>query len=167
MANGRQRNQNRWGDRDRKRGNPSGRRGNQGQPDGSNVASEVAGAMKKAVENKTFSTLRTDVLVEQAQKIGKSLANGGLKTTQIRKFLDAVNAIKSRGAQEKDYYKNQCILLKPKLAYATVRQDQVRPLMTVLEPCIDKVHSEEDFMHFHRFVEAIVAYHRYHGGRDS
>ena len=165
MANGRQGNQNRL--RDRERGNPSGRQGNKGQPDGINVASEVARAMKEDVNDKTFSTLSAEILVKQAQKIGESLARGGLKTTQIRKFLDAVNTIKSKGEQEDNYYKNHCMFLKPRLAYAAGRQQEVKPLMTVLEPCIDKIQGKEDFTHFHRFVEAIVAYHRFHGGRDN
>ena len=164
MANGRQGNQNRL--RDRERGNPSGRQGNKGQPDGINVASEVARAMKEDVNDKTFSTLSAEILVKQAQKIGKSLAQGGLKTTQIRKFLDAVNEIKSRGEQGKDDYKSRCILLKPRLAYAAGRQQEVKSLMTVLEPCIDKIQGKEDFTHFHRFVEAIVAYHRYYVEQD-
>ena len=109
-------------------------------------------------------------LVCRAEEMGKQLGSDGvnLKTTQIRKFLDAVNAIKSKGPQEKDGdYRTHCILLKPRLAYAAGRQQEVKPLMTVLEPCIDKVEGKEDFEHFHRFVEAIVAYHRYHGGKDS
>ena len=152
----------------------NGRQGNQGQPDGGNAASKVAEAIKKAIgdNDKTFSTLSADVLVNQAEILGRFLATNGeekdrLKTTQIRKFLDTVNTIKGRGAQGEDYYKNQCILLKPKLAYAAGRQSAVKPLMKVLEPCIDKVKNEKDFTHFHRFVEAIVAYHRYHGGQDN
>ena len=57
-------------------------------------------------------------------------------------------------------------MLKPKLAYAAGRQDEVKPLMTVLDPCMDRVRSRDDFDRFAKFVESIVAYHKYHGGRD-
>ena len=137
-------------------------------------AGEIAAKIKKlsfpraeSVTSSDGDVFDAEKLVCWAEEMGKQLGRRkgvDLKTTQIRKFLDAVNTIKSRGTQEKDYYKNQCILLKPKLAYAAGRQDEVKPLMTVLEPCIDKVDSEEDFAHFHRFVEAIVAYHRFYGG---
>ena len=145
----------------------NGRQGQQRQRHNNDGTAEVfKEKIEAAINNNNFSTLSADILVEQAQKIGKYLADGRLKTTQIRKFLDAVNTIKSKGEQEDNYYKNHCMFLKPKLAYAAGRQDAVKPLMTVLEPCIDKVHNEEDFTHFHRFVEAIVAYHRFHGGSD-
>jgi CRISPR-associated protein Csm2 len=102
--------------------------------------------------------------------MGDFLANRiRLKTSQIRKFLDAVNAIKSKSAQQTTddaFFRSECMLLKPKLAYAAGRQDEVKPLMSVLVPCIDRVHGRADFSNFYRFVEAIMAYHRFHGGRD-
>jgi CRISPR-associated protein Csm2 len=100
--------------------------------------------------------------------MGDFLANRvRLKTSQIRKFLDAVNEIKSKGTQEKEAdFRSACMLLKPKLAYAAGRQDEVKPLMAVLVPCIDRVYGKDDFTRFYRFVESIIAYHRYHGGRD-
>lgn len=118
---------------------------------------------------KTLSVLEADKLVDLAEKMGDFLANRiRLKTSQIRKFLDAVNEIKSKGSLEKEekFFRSECILLKPKLAYAAGRQDEVKPLMAVLAPCIDRVHNKADFDRFYRFVESIIAYHRYHGGRD-
>jgi CRISPR-associated protein Csm2 len=125
--------------------------------------------VKEITSLKTLSTMETDKLVDLAEKMEDFLANRiRLKTSQIRKFLDAVNEIKSKGTQEKEgnFFRSECMLLKPKLAYAAGRQDEVKPLMTVLAPCIDRVHSKNDFDRFYRFVEAIIAYHRYHGGRD-
>ena len=155
MANGKQKNQN----------HQNGQRGGKGNGN-STYPGEIAKEMKKLTK---FSALKTEELVKQGEEMGKMLARKevGLTTSQIRKFLDAVNKIKSSGHQKKDF-RSACLLLKPKLAYAAGRQKKaVGPLMTVLEPCIDKVCDEEDFTRFHRFVEAIVAYHRYYGGRDS
>jgi len=102
--------------------------------------------------------------------MGDFLANRiRLKTSQIRKFLDAVNEIKSKSVQQATddaFFRSECMLLKPKLAYAAGRQDEVKPLMSVLVSCIDRVYKKSDFSNFYRFVEAIMAYHRFHGGRD-
>jgi CRISPR-associated protein Csm2 len=115
---------------------------------------------KKIAELKpSFSALSTDKLVEMAETMGKFLAQGDsgarLNTGQIRKFLDAVSRIKNEGgpkAVDDSFFRSQCMLLKPKLAYAAGRQGAVRPLMEVLLPCINGVHDKEDFTHFYRFI---------------
>lgn len=147
-------------------GRPRDRDGGQRQ-EGPSVANNIAQAIKglNGLSEKDFDT---EDLVKWAAEMGGSLANR-LRTSQIRKFLDAVNEIRSKGVQKPDndpFFRSQCMLLKPKLAYAAGRQDAVKPLMAVLTPCIDKVRNKADFTRFYRFVEAIVAYHRYHGGRD-
>jgi CRISPR-associated protein Csm2 len=118
-----------------------------------------------------LKSLSAERLVEMASQMGDFLANHiRLNTSQIRKFLDAVNAIKSQSVQQVTddaFFRSACMLLKPKLAYAAGRQpDEVKPLMAVLVPCIDRVHTKDDFGQFYRFVEAMVAYHRFYGGRD-
>ena len=126
--------------------------------------------VREVCQLRSLEALSAERLVEMASHMGDFLANRiRLKTSQIRKFLDAVNEIKSKGAQQPTndaFYRSECMLLKPKLAYAAGRQDEVKPLMSVLVPCIDRVYKKEDFTNFYRFVEAIMAYHRFHGGRD-
>lgn len=144
-------------------------RGGDQRNEGPSVADKIAQAIKdlKGLSEKDFDT---EQLVKWAAEMGDFLANRiRLKTSQIRKFLDAVNEIRSKGVQKPDndpFFRSQCMLLKPKLAYAAGRQGEVKPLMDVLTPCIDKVRSKTDFTRFYRFMEAIIAYHRYHGGRD-
>ena len=130
------------------------------------VTDEIARKLKKLPK---MASLLPEDLVKYAEEVGNFLANKvRLKTSQIRKFLDAVNAIKSKGKdKDSSFFERKTILLKPKLAYEAGRQDAVKPLMAVLDPCMSKVKDEKDFFNFHRFVEAIVAYHRYHGGQDS
>lgn len=146
---------------------PNGRQRDRGG-EGLSVAEQIA---REVSQLEALSVMSTERLVDMASQMGDFLANRiRLKTSQIRKFLDAVNEIKSKGVQKhKDdpFFRSECMLLKPKLAYAAGRQrEQVEPLMSVLAPCIDKVHDKEDFTRFYRFVEAIIAYHRFHGGRD-
>ena len=142
---------------------PNGR--SRGRDQGQRVAEEIAGEIKKL---DSLAELEAAALVEYGEKMGDFLANQvRLKTTQIRKFLDAVNKISAEGLDKEDeFFRERTILLKPKLAYAAGRQDEVKPLMTVLDPCMDRVEDGKDFDRFARFVESIVAYHKYHGGRD-
>jgi len=131
---------------------------------GPSVADEVAGKLEKL---NSMRELPAEDLVEYADKVGSFLARDArLKTSQIRKFLDAVNQIKSRSFTEEFDFEREVIFLRPKLAWAAGRQDQVKPLMRVLDPCMRRVKDGEDFTNFARFVEAIVAYHRFYGGKD-
>ncbi len=145
---------------------PNGRQRDRGSGS-SSITDEVA---KEVGQLKSLADMTAERLVETASQMGDFLANRvRLKTSQIRKFLDAVNAIKSKSIQKQQddpFFRSECMLLKPKLAYAAGRQEEVKPLMSVLVPCIDKVRDKEDFARFYRLVEAIIAYHRFHGGRD-
>lgn len=138
----------------------------------------VAKRMEEIKHLQNFAALNADSLVELAERMGEILATRvRLKTSQIRKFLDTLHEIKSKGTQRQEsaggreqeaasFFRSECLLLKPKLAYAAGRQDEVKPLMEVLTPCIDKVRNREDFLRFYRLVESIIAYHRFYGGRD-
>lgn len=142
---------------------PNGRgRKDRGYP----AVEEIAGKISSLERMGSFEA---EALVEYGEKMGKLLAREvRLKTTQIRKFLDAVNKISAESAGEEEHFpfRERAILLKPKLAYAAGRQDEVKPLMKVLASCIDRVKDGQDFDKFARFVESIVAYHRYYGGKD-
>ena len=106
-----------------------------------------------------------------------------LTTSQIRKFLAAVNGIKNRvevwksrmlieGKEPKnlppDIF-NEIKFLKVKLLYQYNRERAVREFIdkSNLLQEIDQVGIEvKKFEEFARLVEAMVAYHKYHGGRD-
>lgn len=97
----------------------------------------------------------------------------GLKTNQIRKFLDSIRKLQnSIQKKAKDEFTNQeLILLKVYLAYAKARQEQVKPFMMVVNSAIDKVRDKgeegyNDFQKLVKFIEAIIAYHKYFGGDD-
>lgn len=119
-------------------------------------------------------------LVKHAQEFGPYLKNQRLETNQVRKFLDAINRLKVKIAQnadqsEKDIeQKNQkvfnkiepeIVLLKPKLAYAAARQPAAKPLSNVMSVAIDKVHSLEDFERLVQLIESTIAYHKAEGGK--
>lgn len=115
-------------------------------------------------------------LVTQAENLGNYLVSQGLKTNQIRKFLDAVNRLKvklSQDEQEKfTTIEDEVVLLKPKLAYAAARQQSrhkspVQPLADVIAVAIDHVYDTPDFHRLVQLIESIIAYHKAAGGRDN
>lgn len=118
----------------------------------------------------------TRALVEDTEKLGKALADNGLKTNQIRKFLDAINQLKVQSRSQdnlSDAAKSELDLLRPKLAYAEARLRKkddpgpVEPLRRVLEAAIKQVHQKSDFERLAQLIEAIVAYHKAAGGTDQ
>jgi len=119
-------------------------------------------------------------LINDTEQFGQFIKFNGLKTNQIRKFLDAVNNLKLSIEQEKrerktdktlligDYPKidTELILLKQKIAYAAAREPAVKPLKEVMDAAIDKVNNSEDFERFFQLIESIIAYHKAAGGKD-
>lgn len=144
-------------------------RGGGRQQGDNNVVNNIVNQIKGL---KRLADMPVEKLVQYADDMGKYLTQINLKTNQIRKFLDAVKKVESESIKrfESDnataFNSDEVKLLKPKLAYAAGRQSEVRPLMALLDPCIDRVNSKEDFKKFARLVESIVAYHKFYGGRD-
>jgi len=130
------------------------------------TAKQLAAKVQK-FEGDGLAKLPANTLVEIADKLGKHLKDNGLKTTQIRRFLDGVRKLDIQFSKGKKFSEDQVVLLKPKLAYAAGRHREVMPLMDVLQPAITAgSRSYSDFKRLLALIEAIVAYHKYHGGAD-
>ena len=84
-----------------------------------------------------------------------------LSTSQIRNVLDEIQRMK-------EYDSTKLQLLRPKLAYAAGRHqgkvNKVRDFRDLIEILI-KHTNQYNFPYFKYFIEAIVAYHRLHGGK--
>lgn len=122
-------------------------------------------------------------LVEAADAIGEKLAkNDKLTTSQIRALFGEVRRIKMNWTDEKDQEKarqsyRQAVLLKPKLGYQAERMKSktwgVKTLENMLVPALDAVIEAPETERKRRFervtdyFEAIVAYHRKHGGSNN
>ena len=121
--------------------------------------------------------------VEDAEKVILYLKNarnkGKLKitTSQIRNILSMAadiynqlmtedtsgDALQPEISQRIDYLRVRCI-------YSAGRDDDVKDFLDVsklMEQLGKIAGSRKMFMLFYRYMEALVAYHRFHGGRDN
>ncbi len=116
----------------------------------------------KQYKEKGLKDISAEKIIAIGRDVGRILKDGNVKTTQIRKFLDAVRKIQIK------FDKDSVIMLKPKLAYTIGRHKNLKPLMQILDPAIDAgAKDEESFKKLVYLIETVVAYHRFYGGRDN
>jgi len=98
-------------------------------------------------------------LNEYAEELAKFYLNGKqLSTSQIRNVLDEIQRMR-------EFDEDRLHLLRPKLAYAAGRHGgRVKDFQKLLDKTIQMT-IKDNYQNFKNFVEAIVAYHRYHGGK--
>lgn len=95
-----------------------------------------------------------------------------ITTSQIRKFLSAVNCLENKiSSCEKELspeIANEIKYLKVKLAYQVGRDNKnaaLRNLYNEIEPLISQIGTNKDnYTKVARYIEAIVAYHKFNGG---
>lgn len=109
-------------------------------------------------------------LVQRADEIGNYLGRQ-LSTSQIRNVFYEVKSMSSSDVE-------QLHLLRPKLAYLAGRHGHRRgnkltggivTLQQIMDEAVKIVLQEntaERFKNFQSFFEAILAYHKYYGGKD-
>lgn len=104
-----------------------------------------------------------EFLVEPALKVAYLCKEKGMTTSQIRHLYQEVQRIKPNENNENlDYKINQ---FRYKLAYTVGRHEEVELLQLVAEAALKNV-SKENWDCFRHLFEAIVAYHRYLGGKE-
>ncbi len=108
-----------------------------------------------------------------ADKIAHTLKN--MKTAQLRRFFGAIKKIE-RTIEEEDSEKAwndveaEFYLLKPKIAYAKGRELIPDDFYQILKVSLNKINigsneeKIENFKRFVKFLESIVAYHKFYGG---
>lgn len=130
-------------------------------------------------ESTIRNMLEAEKLVVCSYALGRILASYevGLKSAQLRRFYEsllnikaAVNTVRVKPNAEELFKKkalSSIVMLKPQLANAKARQPrEVTPFFEVINPLLDRVKTIEDYDRLCQFAEAIVAYHKYCGGRD-
>ncbi len=117
----------------------------------------------KVDENRIKKILAGDAkeLNEYANSLGNWYVQGKdekLTTSQIRNVLDEIQKMK-------DYDEYRLQMLRPKLAYAAGRhKGKVKEFRNLMEVLIKNT-NKANFSNFKNFVEAIVAYHKFYGGK--
>jgi CRISPR-associated protein Csm2 len=128
-----------------------------------------------------LAELKPEDLNAIADKKGNDFTK--IKTNQIRNVFANINAIRTdfkiaittKDAQDQNEkinkIKRDLVLLKPKLAYAAGRQNVVKSFQEFLFELINKtVNSKKIELALENFfimVESVVAYHKFHGGKDK
>lgn len=117
----------------------------------------------------------TNESVEWTEKFGSYLCDDDknkkpLTTSQLRKFFGELRRIDA----DFDNKYQDVLMLRPMLAYAAGRDEgktKLKDFSETLSEGIkhirleDKVHRKTDFKNFLKLFEAIVAYHKYNGGK--
>ncbi len=108
-----------------------------------------------------------------ADHYGKSFAQ--IKTNQIRNVFASIQDIRARLRTNKevsDDIRRDIILLKPKVAYIKGRfasKPEFNTFYEMMKHGVDatvaSANKEEAAWNFIRLVEALVAYHRFYGGK--
>ena len=113
--------------------------------------------------------LSADDLVEFCDQFGNELKEGDVTTSQMRKVFNQIKRmhleVRSPGSQAA-FNPDMVKLLKPKIAYLASREKRLKPFKRVMDALIDKVRDVQDFDRLADFMEAVIAYHKYYGGRD-
>lgn len=120
----------------------------------------------------SLKEMNPGILIRLSEEIGRELKEKNLKTNQIRKVLNSVRKIEIEQKKRENFSTEELIFLKPTLAYAAKRIDEKeksRPgelFNYAISLTIDKVKGAEDFERFMKYVQSIVAYHKFYGGQD-
>ncbi len=111
-------------------------------------------------------------IIDVINETGKFIKNNRLTTSQIRNIFGTIKQIESIGFENKQA---DFIMLKPLTAYAYSRNKNKGFEVlkeAIIDPGIDEVLKEENdkektikFKNFVKLFEAVLSYHKYHGGR--
>ncbi|AEF96876.1 type III-A CRISPR-associated protein Csm2 [Methanotorris igneus] len=117
-------------------------------------------------------------IIKKAMLLSIYLRLDGLKSSQLRKFLDLAtnvhNLIKYQKHQKNLHEEILPRIIKMRyiLAYQAGKERTVEKLYAVLDPMLQILQKADDnnfkknFGKFYEFLQAIVAYHKFFGGAD-
>jgi len=97
------------------------------------------------------------------EKLGKQYKD--ISTSRIRKFFGGIELMI-------EFDINSLQLLRPQLAYVVGKESnkKVKPVLKdfrdQVDSCIGLVKDQQEFENLKKFLESIIAYHRYYGGRE-
>ncbi len=120
-----------------------------------------------------FSSMKEDInnffewdpkrMLKNAFILAAKTVTSKLKTTQIRKIL---SLSKSIAMKKEENILPEIAKMRYLLAYSASRHREVVPLMEVFDPILNQT-DKENFEKVYEFLQAVVAYHRFLGGREG
>ncbi len=131
---------------------------------------KVKDSFLNQLETQGLSGVPNADLVNIANVLGRYLSYS-IKMNAIRRFLTAFRKIETA----RPYDPDQVSLIRPKLAYAVGRGEFDEKLymlrfMSIFDPVLQIVSAtkeRDNFMKTLKFMESIIAYHRFYGGEES
>lgn len=99
--------------------------------------------------------------------MGKTLAAKGLTTSKIRSIYGEIKRIEMAGYERE---KASFFLLKPKMAYATGRDDKnvgLQLFKLLFDTAYVLVHDDKTFINFCKLMEAVLAYHKFYHPKEN
>ena len=122
-----------------------------------------------------ITTSITEQTIKFADGFGRELASRSyeLTTSQIRNVFGEIKRIQMAGFAEQRQ-RTDFLLLKPKMAYAAKRakSDGALAFEYIMRKAHEAVRADDEnndkrFENFCDFVEAILAYHKFYGGKEN
>ncbi|MCD6532325.1 type III-A CRISPR-associated protein Csm2 [bacterium] len=110
------------------------------------------------------------LLVNKAKQVGQQLVQGGVSSSQMRNIFGTVKKLQMQATvgQFDQNVQYELKLLIPKIYYAAKRagKRQLNDFRDDIEKLINNINnSEEKFLRFCDYIEAVLAYHKAFGGR--
>lgn len=139
----------------RRQGGPAQARRDGGHPPPAVSDEEIKSIIRQG-DGKTLNAV--------CERLGRYYAEGPdrekLSTSQVRSVLDRIQRMTG-------YEPYELQMLRPLLAYTAGRHGgKVVHLYRTVDQAVSLVDDQESFRHFVNFFEAVVAYHRCHGGKE-
>lgn len=125
--------------------------------------------LKNEILNKVETAINPDVdkdgkaFSEIAEKTGRLLKESNVTVTQLRKVFTEVKRL----SPDDESYKYKLKLLKAKMAYTSGRFPKLKDFQDIVNKALPIAEQNEKTLErFKDFFEAVVAYHRFFGGRE-
>ena len=99
--------------------------------------------------------------IQYSEQFGILCQKKRVTTTQIRRIFQEVKRLPN----EFEKSKVDLNLLRPKLAYQKGRFSELTDIQKLFDHLIKNIHTDLELANFKEFFEAIICYHKAHGGK--
>jgi CRISPR-associated protein Csm2 len=120
-----------------------------------------------------LDVIKPEEIIKIADSKGKQFKNNSIKANQIRNFYSAVVSIKKKVENMEEFnfeeIKTDILLLKPKIAYAAGRKNEVKPFKDFVDDVVNATINSTNYKkateNFFNIMESVVAYHKFYGDK--